>query len=278
MDLSCIPIRRVIFGAVLLIGSVLAACSSDSTDGLSQQGSDGTRLGSNRYELDGLPYLRVIEEMRIGSTDDPEIGFAIVSGMDVDVDKNGNIFVLDGQSLELRKYNATGELVWAMGGRGDGPGEFRVAPTIGVVGDTIWAHDRLLRRIALFSQDGEVLSAKRYPQIVQALHPTSPVRGVEVASMNGILLPFAMRQDGHFISVMEDSFVAPPDGRLPGIHDTIQIPRLAFDASGAVVDTLGWETRFPEEPVTASLLEVGEVQFIVPMASPELVPEIWTGV
>jgi len=43
---------------------------------------------------------------------------------DVAVDKEGNIFILDGEDQKIKKYNKKGKLIDEIGGRGKGPGEF----------------------------------------------------------------------------------------------------------------------------------------------------------
>jgi hypothetical protein len=73
---------------------------------------------------------------------------------------DGTLVVADATSRELRWFDRDGEHIRTVGGRGEGPGEFvnlsrvrRLSP------DTILAWDGSLRRVTLFSQDGEFLTS-----------------------------------------------------------------------------------------------------------------------
>lgn len=65
---------------------------------------------------------------------------------------------------EVRIFSSTGRHLRTLGGRGEGPGEFRIlSPLAGLVEDTIWTWDRRLSRITWFSTDGDVLGNMHVP-------------------------------------------------------------------------------------------------------------------
>jgi hypothetical protein len=66
--------------------------------------------------------LALIEELRIGSVDDPDTGFSEVD-RHVEVTAGDTVWIMERQDLTIRAYGPDGELVRRMGGRGDGPGE-----------------------------------------------------------------------------------------------------------------------------------------------------------
>jgi hypothetical protein len=232
--------------AILLGSAVLGGCD-DNTGGVADH-------------LDSFPRLSAEVEARIGDFDDPDIGFSRVLG--VDVDDEGNVYVLEGLVPEIRVYSPDGNLLRRIGRRGGGPGEFERAPRFGVFGDTVWAIDNLANRITLFDRKGTVLSTGR-PDLV-----TVPLPG-----SSGHVLPWMMRPDGKFTSHL--ARVAsyrgdPPTGVQP--TDSIPVPLVLFDATGAVTDTIGWAGRPPprmwrppsEDHTELNIIQVGDRRLMVP--------------
>lgn len=184
--------------------------------------------------VDAFPRLVAEAGMRIGDVEDPDIGFSRVVA--VDVDRDGNVYVLEALVPEIRVYSPDGALLRRIGRRGAGPGEFESTPHFGVVGDTVWAVTYAPDRITLFNRDGTLLSARRSESVV-----------VPLPRSYGYVLPWMMRPDGKFTSRMARiaGLTAPPSGVQP--TDSIPVPFVLFDATGAVVDTIGWAPRPPPQ-------------------------------
>ena len=79
---------------------------------------------------------------------------------------NGTVFVAGAGDAAIHRLAPSGEYDGVIGREGDGPGEFRVPPRIGVEDDVLWALDRLARRTTRFSLSGRVLDATRVPPVV----------------------------------------------------------------------------------------------------------------
>ncbi len=210
--------------------------------------------------VDALPNLVAEAGMRIGDVDDPDIGFSWVAG--VDVDRDGHIYVLEASVPEIRVYSPDGALLRRIGRRGAGPGEFEGVPRFGVVGDTVWAVADGPDRITLFDRDGTVLSARRTESVV-----------VPLPGGYGHVLPWMMRPDGKFTSHfarVSGRRNNPPTGVEP--TDSIPVPFVLFDPTGAVTDTIGWAGRPPprmwrppaEDDFRLEFIEVGGGRHIVP--------------
>lgn len=73
--------------------------------------------------------------------------------------EDGRIVVADGGSSELRFFSAAGEFLTRVGRPGTGPGEFRQLTKIEVSGDTIFAFDGSLPRVATFDLRGRLLGS-----------------------------------------------------------------------------------------------------------------------
>ena len=194
-------------------------------------------LGSDGFDLDAAPELTLSETIRIGDSDDPSIGFSQVRA--VEVDRDGNVYVLDGREREIRVFDPRGQLVRRIGRRGSGPGEFEQVPRFGLWGDTVWAVEASRYRITLFERvSGNVIASALFSPVRVRLPP--PRGGFAVIS------PMELRSDGTFASDMWGMTFSrddPPTDLKEG--DTVRIPRVRFAASGNVLDTIGWDARPP---------------------------------
>ena len=70
--------------------------------------------------------VRLVEEVAIGALDGAE-EYLFGRVGDLAVDAHGGIYVFDGQVPALRYYDANGAYVRTLGGRGEGPGEYKDA-------------------------------------------------------------------------------------------------------------------------------------------------------
>ena len=76
-------------------------------------------------------------------------------------DSRGNIYILDGTTQEIQVFDAEGAHLRTLGGRGQGPGEFREAlgPAI-AQGDTLWVADGQAPRYSNFAPDGTLIGTR----------------------------------------------------------------------------------------------------------------------
>src|SRR4029079_9075174 len=63
--------------------------------------------------------------------DDVLIGLPV----DVQIGKQGRIYILDGKLLDVKVFSAEGDFIESLGRQGDGPGEFRNASAISFLPD-----------------------------------------------------------------------------------------------------------------------------------------------
>jgi len=193
---------------------VAAACGSDAA----------SRLPA----LTELPTLPIVEELRIGSLDDPELGFTRIG--DVWESPAGELYVVERSVPELRVYDAEGALVRTYGREGEGPGEFQMMSDFGVLGDTVWIADLRRRRLTMFAREGDVLAT--VSASIQIPIGESMGIGRSVTVYPGELRPGAV-------------IVGNAGGGLqPGLADSVvQVPRVRFDLEGNIVDTLELVSR-----------------------------------
>ncbi len=213
-----------------------------------------------------LPALTLVEELRLGDVDDPDVGFSQPSSVAQRPD--GTFAVVEAQGLQIRVYEADGTPLHRFGSRGEGPGEFGMVPSIGWVGDTLWAMDGGHERLTNFRADGTVLGAHR----IETLE-------VPLPSGRGTIFPIVPREDGtltgHLVRVMvrQDD---PETGVAPG--DRIPVPLVRYGLQGQVLDTLGlldkpnpriWSREIARIP-EPDIIQLGDRRVRIPAPPPAL--------
>lgn len=174
--------------------------------------------------IDELPRSTVREELRIGDAHDPDIGFTRIAAVAVDAD--GNTYVAESGENHVRVYDPAGQRIQVIGRQGEGPGEFQSVMYMGVIGDTLWVGDLGNHRVTLFSREGRVIATLPAPEHVFLPQPGWQFRIMGTTyrgggRLGGNVWLYGMR------SGMEGQKVA--------------VPRLVFDSTGAIVDTVGFQ-------------------------------------
>jgi hypothetical protein len=190
--------------------ALLVGCGNgDAWDGRISTLPNGAMLVENPAEgvwRDDAAW-RVEEDLRIGSQDGdgPDV-FSVVFAYDVDDD--GNIYVFDALSRELRVFGDDGAFVREFGRKGGGPGEFE-----GVIGvrapepGTVWLVDMQNSRYTVLRGD----SVASFPRPAGMYRP--PWIGGFTA--DGIFHDLSAIRDGEvFVRVSRDGTV----------RDTVRLP------------------------------------------------------
>lgn len=96
--------------------------------------------------------------IRIGHHHDPERGLTWVRDVIVVGER---LFVMQHREQRLRIFSLAGDFQGFLGGRGEGPGEFREVNGIGVRDGLVWVSDRLRGRVQYFDPEGRYASSIR---------------------------------------------------------------------------------------------------------------------
>jgi hypothetical protein len=136
------PTPMVRYGAPLLAVSV--GCQVHTDDGPDETLAD-------------LPTWHLAETLRI----EPAVpGGELTEIRAMAVADEGVLFVLQHHDHNVRAFDArSGDSLFALGRRGEGPGEFTSPLTLGLRADTLWVSER--GRIHYFGPDGTVLRTER---------------------------------------------------------------------------------------------------------------------
>ena len=120
-----------------------------------------------------------VPDLTIGSLDDGPTAFSGIA--DVEIGRNGEIYVLEQGAHEVRVFGSDGSFLRRFGRIGEGPGEFRSFGAAGWKGDTLWIEDPSAARITLFARDRPVARTLSY-------RVTNEVSGAVIYMVPGPLL------------------------------------------------------------------------------------------
>lgn len=156
------PSRSMIAGAAALFMTLSACGGADSADWAGEvTDSAGVTMVSNPEQ--GLwgegDASSLVEAYRVGGMDAAnESQFGMVIGLDVDAE--GNLYVLDQQAGEVRVFGPSGEWLRTLSRAGSGPGELgRQVMALFVVDDEVWVPDPTNARVTRFTLTGELVDA-----------------------------------------------------------------------------------------------------------------------
>lgn len=148
---------------LLLIGLILAfffvsACSREEKIEIKKE--NGVTVVYNPKKPAPPPdfpaTLSINEELSLGKGESEES--MLLAPAAVDIDQNGNIYVIDRKAVQIKVYDPQGNFVRAIGRRGQGPGEFQTIWSFQVTPQqTIFVCDHSSRRIMFFSLDGQLI-------------------------------------------------------------------------------------------------------------------------
>jgi hypothetical protein len=169
------------------------------------------------------PRMQLVQEVRIDgereqlSRIDPDF---------MEVGADGRMMIWQQQASQILVFDAAGRRVTTIGRRGQGPGEF--GPTVGAgwVGDTLWAHDMVLRRFTLIGADNRVLRIMPHPTEIHERLPRDLSGGRSVISF----FPTAIYSDG---SILASATIQTPQS--PGVAGGNETRFIVVSAAGELL-------------------------------------------
>lgn len=220
----------------LIVGAASAACDSAqrpdgfATEPVGIRDSAGVTIVENLADTAALPiwFLDTIPLLHLGEIDaDPAYEFSSVNaGVRL---SDGRLVIVD--ELELRFFGADGAHLRTVGGRGAGPGEYRLIHSIGRFGgDSIFVWESAVNRATVLSPDGETVR-------VSTLRPPPAQRRAGAAVAGLALRPVFPAAGGGWIAATDAPAWPPENVRLPVLHAAPE-PILRFDDAGVLTDTL----------------------------------------
>ena len=148
---------RVSFGvvAVLAMFGCSSAASTDAATWQTAVDTLGDTIVVRTTGAESPPRHAMHVEMSIGQLEGPD-EYTFGSITDVVVSPDGDIYVFDSQAMQLRRYDAEGRFVRAVGRKGAGPGEYDRVNGVDVGPDgRVFLWDAGNARLATYTAHGE---------------------------------------------------------------------------------------------------------------------------
>ena len=114
------------------------------------------------------------EQLIIGDDEEAPSEYLLGSPEIVRTDSQGNIYVKDARSADVRVFDANGRYVTTVGKRGEGPGELQEVFGMHVDGDDrVIVADRTSRRLTIFTDMGKNFATKSLEEDGRTIMPRS---------------------------------------------------------------------------------------------------------
>jgi len=154
--------RLAVIGGLLVFASGCDADSPESGTGFVVSDSAGVVIAENHSDEESLMVWEPKEEpiLRLGSerAEAPDLFGRVAQA---DLDPRGNLWIVDGMSAEVRVFEVpSGEYLFTVGGRGEGPGEFRSLRLLGFDDTRAWIWDQDLGRVTVVTLGGEFVEVR----------------------------------------------------------------------------------------------------------------------
>jgi hypothetical protein len=145
----------------IVIGLLFVLMTFFGSNAISQkiEFKDGIRIVQNDKPLWGdEPKVKLEFVRQIGEFDSADENFLFFYPFDLDIDSDGNIYILDSGNHRILKYNSEGEYLQTLGGRGQGPSEFEYAENMFInKNDDIFLYDVTRKTLMILDKNGEEL-------------------------------------------------------------------------------------------------------------------------
>jgi hypothetical protein len=165
------------------------------------------------------PRWQLKEELRIGELEEESLALGAVGS--IAIDREGSIIVGDMKEHAIRVFDRNGKPVRRFGRHGEGPGEFGWVGYMGLLGDTLYVTDPMLRRTSFFTPAGKFIHSFGFARLE-------------------VKFPFSSSPPQHFLSdgsaIVRPGYFIRPDVRL------LRTPTLRIDRDGNTLDTIAITT------------------------------------
>jgi hypothetical protein len=140
---------------ILSLILLLTSCSKDKH--YVKQIKDGITYHKNDGKSDNTTQVIINNSYEIALGDIDSIR-NINMPIDATFDKYNNIYIADGYSANIKKFDSKYQYVKTIGKRGQGPGEMSACASVFISGDTLSAYDPMTFRLIKYDLNGNFIS------------------------------------------------------------------------------------------------------------------------
>lgn len=186
---------------------------------------------------------QIVEEMRYGSdTGDDAIFFGSISS--IDIDAQGQLYVLDGQSQEIQIFGRDGAWVRTVGTRGVGPAEFERASAVDLTRTgEIWVMEMQKGQLTILDSMGNYQRTERVNSTGWDYRPY-PGGFDQLGRYNAFVLSFEAEDASELLARFDQSF-APLD-TIAFPVSPLKIERFEFvnEGGGSISTSIPFQGSF----------------------------------
>jgi len=139
---------------IILVIMVLISCTKEGTHRVTTINGIKTHQNSNIPSKPDLKYTLAEMFTICNDTLKADSASFIKVPYDIDVDKYGNIYILDTRSSSIKKYDSSGTFLKSFGRKGEGPGEFDVSIDFTIIDDTLYVQAITRAQMVRFDLEG----------------------------------------------------------------------------------------------------------------------------
>jgi len=170
--------KTFIFSIILFLFAfiIFISCRQQKTEwkGTIEEVDGVTVVKNPKEPMYGEDVFSLEEELSIGEVKGTEE--YMFSRIGLDVDEEGNMYVLETREAKIRVFDKYGNHVLSFGKQGQGPGEMMIPTTTGfqiTPRNEIMVYDPPARRFVFFSLDGKYLRIVSSATVMEVLNPVS---------------------------------------------------------------------------------------------------------
>lgn len=159
--------KKIIAILIVAIMILISCGKNESEEGAVVKEKDGIKIFKNTSTpVDPNAKLELKKLFTISGENEDSLA-AFNQPFSLTADKDGNIYILDMNSMSLKKYDLEGKFLKSIGRRGQGPGELSGPTFVAILNDTLSIMSQRLRKISRFTLDGEFVNDLRLDMDVQ---------------------------------------------------------------------------------------------------------------
>ena len=155
--------------AILIISMmILISCGKKAVEEKVVADKDGVKNYTNTsIPTDPTAKLELKKIFTISGENDEDSLAVFNKPLSLTTDKDGNIYILDMNSMSLKKFDKNGKFVKSIGRRGQGPGELFYPSFVMMIEDTLTIMSQGQKKISRFTTDGDFINDKRMEMDIQ---------------------------------------------------------------------------------------------------------------
>ncbi|UCH95942.1 MAG: 6-bladed beta-propeller [Candidatus Aminicenantes bacterium] len=152
--------RKICYILLTLVLIGMVNCSQEGDKTCTVVEINGVKVYKNRDKPSQKDLMIVPKKVFTITGEDQRItdpGRKFIWPRYLDIDSQGNIYIVDSPSASVKKFDRTGKFIKSFGKKGSGPGEMRYPFMVSVLDNVVYVTDPAERRMVTFDTEGNFI-------------------------------------------------------------------------------------------------------------------------